>query len=176
MSMKKTAVAMAAVTWGLNSIATAYAGQETAEFEVRVGVSDACEISADDLDFGTYNILDIVPLTNTSNITVKCSLLTVFSVGIDQGQHGSSTTDRKMLKTGGNDQNANHLLDYTLNCVGVGVPACALNWGDIGEGSVFTSIGTGADMDIVLTGSIAPGQNVESGSYTDNPVTATVDF
>lgn len=175
MKASKTMAAMAAFTWVAGSIGSAHAA-ETAEFEVRVGVSDACDISASDLDFGTYNVLDAVPLTNTSTITVQCSLLTTYSVGIDQGQHGASTSDRKMLKTGGTDTNPEHLLDYTLNCVGVGVPACALNWGDIGEGNVFSGIGTGLAVPIVLTGTIPALQNVEVGQYTDNPVTATVDF
>ncbi|RBP51206.1 Csu type fimbrial protein [Arenicella xantha] len=164
----------------------AFSATDSDTFEVRVLVADSCEIVANDLDFGTYDPLDAVPLLSAiSTIDVECTLLTPFDVGIDAGQNGTGVADRKMIKDGSTET-----LDYTLGCV-LSLPVasailtnCATNWGNspgvLGVGGdTFFGLGLGTlvgPLPIVMSGTIALGQDVPTGTYRDNPVTATVTF
>ncbi len=146
--------------------------QVTSQFEVRAEVIESCTIEATDLDFGNYDPNSLVPTAGASTITTTCTLLTPFNVGIDAGTNGSSVSDRQMV----DDSTGTELLAYALSCAGLGVPACALNWGDTPGTDTFLSIGTGLPIPIVVAGVIAAGQQVTPGTYRDTPVTATVYF
>lgn len=142
------------------------------DFEVRVEVVDSCDISADDLDFVSYDPNSLLPTLGTTTITATCTLLTPFEIGIDEGSVGSSVSDRKM----DDDATGAETLDYTLSCAGAGVPACAVNWGNTPGSDTFISVGTGLPIPVVVAGTIPAGQQVTPGGYRDNPVTATIFF
>lgn len=146
--------------------------QVTSQFEVRAEVIQSCTIEATDLNFGNYDPNSLVPTVGTSTITTTCTLLTPFDVGIDAGTNGSSVSDRQMI----DDATGSELLAYSLSCAGLGVPACALNWGDTPGTDTFLSIGTGLPIPIAVAGTVAAGQQVTPGTYRDTPVTATVYF
>lgn len=146
--------------------------QATDDFEVRVNVLESCVITADDLDFGTYDANGLLPTIGVSTITATCTLLTTFDIGIDAGTGGTAVNDRKMV----DDATGTETLDYTLGCVGAGVPACVVNWGNTPGTDTFTGIGTGLPIPTVVTGTIAAGQQVTPGTFRDFPVTATVYF
>jgi spore coat protein U domain-containing protein, fimbrial subunit CupE1/2/3/6 len=152
--------------------ATAVVAQTSDSFEVRVQVEESCTITAEDLDFGSYDPNGPVPAVGFSSITAECTLLTLYDVGLDAGANGTSVSDRKMV----DDATGSETLDYSLACVGVGVPACALNWGNTPGTDTFTAVGTGLGIPVVVTGTIPAGQQVTPGTYRDNPVVATVYF
>lgn len=144
--------------------------QTTADFQVRVEVVDACEISTADgatLDFGTYDFLDsLVPAT--VSVSVRCTLLTPYAIGLDQGLHGSATNDRKMKH-----ETEDEYLDYSLTCAGLTGFDCLTQWGNV-DGERYEGIGLGLVPEVILvTGTIAGSQNAAAGVYTDT-VTATV--
>lgn len=185
MQINRSRLALAAFAC-LASINPVHSATDTDTFEVRVTVANACEITANDLDFGTYNPLDAVPLVSAvATIDVECTLATPFDVGIDAGQNGTGVADRKMIRDGGTET-----LDYTIGCFLAAPPAgavlsnCTSNWGEtpgvagVG-GDTFFGLGLGTivgPLPIVMTGTIPFGQNVPQGTYRDNPVTATVTF
>lgn len=146
--------------------------QVTSQFEVRAEVIQSCTIDATDLNFGNYDPNSLVPTIGASTITTTCTLLTPFDVGIDAGTNGSSVSDRQMI----DDATGSELLAYSLSCAGLGVPACALNWGNTPGTDTFLSVGTGLPIPIAVAGTIAAGQQVTPGIYRDTPVTATVFF
>ena len=148
------------------------AAQNSDTFEVRAEVLDSCGISAEDLDFGTYDPISVTPTVGTATITATCTLLTVFDIGLDAGTGGTAVNDRSMV----DDATGTETLDYSLSCAGLGVPACAVNWGDTPGTDTFTSVGTGLGIPVVVTGTIPAGQQVTPGIYRDNPVTATIYF
>ncbi len=148
-------------------------------FEVRVTVAEVCEVTANDLDFGTYDPLDALPLiSGLATIDVTCALLTPHNVGIDAGQNGTGVADRKMIIDGAGTDT----IDYTLGCAinlppaGAVLTNCATNWGNTIGTDTFVGLGTGLPIPIIMTGTIPAGQNVPIGTYRDNPVTATVTF
>jgi spore coat protein U-like protein len=148
-------------------------------FEVRVNVAEVCEVTANDLDFGTYDPLDALPLVSgIATIDVTCALLTPHNVGIDAGQNGTGVADRKMIIDGAGTDT----LDYTLGCAinlppaGAVLTNCLTNWGNTIGTDTFVGLGIGIPIPIIMTGTIPAGQNVPIGAYRDNPVTATVTF
>ncbi len=163
-------IAILIATLGL--MGSASTAQVSSQFEVKVEVVESCTVEANDLDFGTYDPNSLVPTLSTSTITATCTLLTPFDVGLDAGSNGSSVSDRQMS----DDATGAERLAYNLSCAGVGVPACALNWGDTPGTDTFLGIGTGLALPIVVTGTIPTGQQVTPGTYRDTPVTATIYF
>lgn len=161
----------------------------TDTFTVSAVVESVCEVTANDLDFGTYSPLSAVPLVSgVSTIDVTCNLLTPHDIGISSGANSADVTTRAMMNTDVAITSDN-LLNYTLGCVlNVTLPPvaaeiltnCATNWGEtpgvlgIG-GDTFFAIGTGLTIPVVLSGTIPAGQNVAIGTYQDT-LTATVTF
>lgn len=160
-----------------------FAATETDDFDVFILVESACAITANDLDFGTYNALSAVPvLVNTSTIDVTCNLLSPHEVGIGSGSNSTDVTTRKMIIQSGT---GGETLDYTLGCLAAGIPgiaspvttACALNWGEttgVGGDSMLL-VGIGLPVPIPMAGTVPALQNVPVGTYKDT-LTATVTF
>ena len=165
----KSAIRFAATFAAVLLLASASSFAQSSDFEVRTTVIDSCVITANDLDFGNYDPNSLVPTVCTPTIDTTCTLLNAYNVGINEGTVGSAVNARQM----DDDASSSETLDSTLQCA---VGLCAVNWGNTVGTDTFVGVGTGLNIPIVVTGTIAAGQQVTPGAYRDNPVTATITF
>lgn len=148
----------------LASASPARAGESTASMTVTAEVAANCLISANPLDFGSYDPVGAhasVALEGASNLDVTCTDGTDAVIVFDMGTSGGS--GRAM-------QNGAHELSYEL----YSDAGRSIHWGDI-EADGVSYTGTGIQEAVYVYGRIAAGQNVPAGTYTDN-VIATVTF
>jgi spore coat protein U-like protein len=136
----------------------------TATFAVTANVVATCVVSATPMAFGNYT--SITPSDSTSTITVSCSDLTTYNVGLNPGTStGATVTTRKMKGTGA------AVLSYHL----YSDSARSINWGETIGTDTVTGTGTGAPQLLTVYGQIPSGQGPASGAYTDT-ITATITF
>lgn len=118
--------------------------------------------------FGTYDVVSALPTDTQLRVDVQCTRdggppnVTV-SLGISQGLHGTSTTDRRMRNAAGDVMSYGLFLDSARSAV----------WGTthgVDTGSLTLTIPnrTTASGSFLVFGRIPPRQNVSPGSYSDS--------
>jgi spore coat protein U-like protein len=142
----------------------ARAGTATSTFNVTASVTNACTVSGTNLDFGSYDPTSPTANDAVSTISVLCTLDDAYTIGLNEGLHGASVSNRKM------SDGASHSINYSL----YSDSGRTNNWGNSGSGTV-ASIGTGLTQSFTVYGRIPASQNVPQGSYSDT-ITMTVDF
>lgn len=152
---------------------TAYAATATSNLAVSASVTANCTIDASGgLAFGAYDPVVTnasTDLTGSGTINTTCTNGAAATITLGQGANADAgSTDaapvRRML-SGTSDY-----LSYQLYTDS----GYATVWGNTaGTGAAVT--GTGAAVSTTVYGSVAAGQNVASGSYSDT-VVATVTF
>jgi len=143
-----------------------FAQTATDTFTVTAEVIDACNITANDLDFGNYSAIAGTNLDATSTVEVTCTNGTSYTVELDQGTTVGGTLTTRLL-TDGSDT-----LDYNLYTTNARTSV----WGDGTSSSVTVpGAGSGALQSLTVYGRIPASQNVAIGSYSDT-VTATINF
>jgi spore coat protein U-like protein len=136
----------------------------TTTFAVTANVVATCVVSATPMAFENY--VSISPADSTSTITVSCSDLTTYNVGLNAGTStGATVTTRKMKGTG------TAVLNYHL----YSDSARSVNWGNTVGTDTVTGTGTGAPQLLTVYGQVPAGQGPAAGTYTDT-ITATVTF
>ncbi len=146
----------------------------TGTLTVTANVAASCTVTTNGtLNFGGYNPSTSTPLTaSTSSLSVNCTNGANYTIGLDKGGHGTSTTTRQMI--GGTLGTV--LLNYQL-CRDAGA-TCTLNWGNsiTTPIDVYSGTGTGTAQAITINGQIPAGQtSATSGGYTDT-VNVTVNY
>lgn len=147
----------------------AQAATKTATFTVTATVAKNCIISAGNLALGAFD--GVADLTSSSNITVRCTATTPYTVALNAGS--GSFANRTMLN--GTDSLSYNL--YTTNTY-------STVWGD-GSASTGTAGGTGAGMAAAnaithtvygrLLASANAGAVGAPGTYSDT-ITATITY
>jgi spore coat protein U-like protein len=135
----------------------------TTQFTVSVVITNTCSISASNLNFGTYQgaVIDA-----TSAITVNCTALAPFNIGLNAGNgNGATVTLRKM--TGPRAAT----LNYTL----YRDSAHSLIWGNTVGTNTLSASGTGSAVQYPVYGRIPAGTVPAAGSYTDT-ITVTLTY
>jgi spore coat protein U-like protein len=148
------------------SPAGAIAATTTDTFNVTATVLGACTVSATDLGFGNYTPTSGTDLDATSTVTVTCTNGTGYSVGLNEGTHGSTVTTRQMLDTVSSD---------TLNYALFRNLARTDNWGNTPLTDTVDDTGDGTAQDITVYGRVDANQYVSAGSYAD-VITVTVTY
>lgn len=139
------------------SINPAIGAVTTTTFQVTATVGSACSVTAANLAFGTYNPLAPGATTATTTVSVQCTLLSAYTIGLNAGTGtGATVSARKMTK--GADT-----LDYSL----YQDPAHALVWGETIATDTVAGVGTGLAQTVTVYGQIPASQNVNVGAYTD---------
>jgi spore coat protein U-like protein len=135
---------------------------DTTHFTLTVVIQATCTILANPLSFGNYSgaVLDA-----TTTLSVTCTDLTPYNVGLSAGTATGSTVTNRMM-TGPNGA----LLHYSL----YSNSAYSTNWGN-STGSWVSSTGTGNAQTLTVYGQIPANQKTSSGTYTDT-ITATVNY
>lgn len=159
--MKKSATGLM-LSWAFISNASL----EQANLDMGVWISAACSIA--NITNSTWSAINgnftTASTSSSGKITVSCSLLTSYSVGLDNGQNFSGGSRR--MKNGTSYIAYNVYKDLTM----------LLSWGNIGSGGEATGVGTGLNQALTVYARIPAGQNpVPSGTYTD-VVVVTLNF
>ena len=132
-------------------------------FQVTAHVAGTCTVAATDLLFGDYTQAQ---LDGQSSISVGCTNLTPWNLGLNQGTSpGATVTTRKMTGPGGTS------LSYRLDQD----PARSVNWGNTVGTDTMPGTGTGSAQIVTVYGRIPPSQTPVAGGYRDM-ITATLTF
>ena len=138
------------------------------------GIGCSCSITADPLDFGTYNPLGGSNADATGNVSVQCGALIAgvnisYEVTLGTGMSGVFTN--RTLSNGSDTLAYNLYTDTSRTII----------WGDGSSGTstitngYFLSVLIPRVDDFPIYGRVPYGQNVEAGTYTDS-IVATVIF
>jgi len=127
----------------------------TTTFQVTAVITATCTMSATALSFG---------IDKTSAITVTCTNLTPFSIGLSVGNGaGSTVTTRKM--TGPSAAT----LSYSM----FRDTGRTLNWGNTAGTDTLQATATGSAVQYTVYGRIPAGQFPRPGAYTDTIIATT---
>lgn len=137
----------------------AWAGTDTTTFDVTATVEDACTVSADNLEFGSYDPFSATPRDHTTTITVRCTLGATYDIKLDKGTHGTSVTERRMQHETEMDTHLNYGLYPNA--------AREQNWGETIGTDTESGVGTGDYVAHTVHGRIPAEQDVPAGNYTD---------
>lgn len=147
---------------------TLYAATATTTFTVSASVLDSCGVTANNLVFSTYDPTSGSTVSNTTTVSVTCTLDTAYQVGLDAGVgSGATVNTRKMTRTSGGTQTLNYSLYQD--------PAELIVWGNTLSTDTVSGTGNGLQQDIPVYGQIFASQNVPVASYEDT-ITVTVTF
>jgi spore coat protein U-like protein len=157
---------------GAMAVGAAQSATTTTSFQVTANLQSTCSASAATLAFGAYTP-GAGALTGNTNVVVKCTKGTTFTVSLNGGSGGGTVAQRLML-----NGTANHL-QYNL------YTAAALGtiFGD-GTGGSATVAGTGAGtgttnaVNVPVYGQVpdnATNQTAVAGAYTDT-IAVTVSY
>jgi spore coat protein U-like protein len=166
--MRKNVVAPVAAGILLLTTGAADAGSKQTSMTVSATVAANCVVGAGDLSFGTYD--GSAAKTGSSNVTVRCSNGTPYSVKLSTG---GGSYDTRLLTDG------THSLEYNLFTSS----AYTTVWGDGTSSTAFQSgTGTGLSSSQAIT-HVVHGQLPNSGTNQDAPpgdysdaVTVTVEY
>lgn len=164
-------VLMATLTSGV-VFAGAATAATTSTFNVTATVLKNCLVSSANLAFGNYTP-NTGALTGSSNITVRCTKTTPYTVSLNVGTTTGGTYAQRLLANGTNT------LQYNLYTTA----ALTTIWGD-GTGGTGTIAGTGNGVSAssAITHTVhgqlpdnAANQDAPPGSYSDT-ITVTVTY
>lgn len=135
------------------------------DFSVSADVTSSCEVDSASLDFG--NISDFLnsAVDAQTDITVRCTAATDYSIrlGLGTGAGATGPEDRKM--------------SYLTNTISYGLyqdAARSIPWGNTAANDQQAQ-GTGADQLFPVYGRIFAGQTAPAGTYSDS-VIITVEY
>ena len=166
--MSKYIVAPIAAGIMLAVAGTAQAVTKQTTFQVSATVTTNCVIGANNMLLGAFDGTN--DLASTSDITVRCTNGTAYSIALDDGVTGSYA-GRRMVGPGGNSLVYNLYTDNTYAAV----------WGDdTGTTDVVGGSGTGMANALTRTvyGRLLAADNVgavEAGAYSDT-IVATITY
>lgn len=147
------------------SLHAANAAVTTTTFPVTATVGSACSVAAANLDFGTYNPLSPSPTSATTTITIQCTLLSAYTIGLNAGTgSGATVAVRKMTKVA-------DTLNYSL----YQDAAHSLVWGETIGIDTVAGVGTGLATPTTVYGLIPASQSVNTGAYADT-ITVSVNY
>jgi spore coat protein U-like protein len=154
----------------------AMAGSTTQTLSVSATVIANCSFTTNAVNFGSYDPVQAnatTALTGTGSLLVTCTSGDSVTIDLDQGGNGTGTLTAPVR----NMSSAGNMLAYSLfwpSAAGAGGTATSTLWGT-GGGTSFAYTATGAQQTINVFGSVAGGQNVPAGSYSDT-VNVTVNY
>lgn len=147
---------------GLVDCASADAVADPNGFNVNASVVPACEVSADDLHFGSQVGLD-TPIDASGELNITCTTAADYSIALGPGLH-ADTGRRLRLGSG------EHYVTYGL----YRDPARSLPWGS-GSGLEAAGSGSGTAQTWTVYGRVPAQPTPPPGLYTDT-VVVTVGF
>jgi spore coat protein U-like protein len=156
--MKRQIVAM--LVLGMFPWAEIHAQAQTATttFRVTARVNAVCEVTSNDLAFGTYNPKASSPHQVSSLVRATCTPGATYQVGLNAGTSPGATINQRKMVSGSNSLNYQLYSDSARTSI----------WGDTpGTDTVTPPAGTGLSQDLPVYGAIPPAQPAAVGDYSD---------
>ncbi|HEY0328556.1 MAG TPA: spore coat U domain-containing protein [Rhodopseudomonas sp.] len=143
------------------------AATSTTTFNVQITITNGCTISsATAMNFGSVGVISVLGVSATSTITVVCTLLAPYNIGLDKGiGAGASLATRLMTSAASNTVSYSLYSDLTH----------LLMWGDVIATNTLASVGLGVGQPFIVYGFVPSQTTPPAGVYNDT-VTVTVTF
>jgi spore coat protein U-like protein len=142
-------------------IATTSSGGGVKALNFALNISKSCSVATSALNFGTIPLNATTVKTSlataSTTVSVRCTSTTAYTVGLNQGTGTGATTTTRIMNNG--TAHLNYQLWRDL--------ARTLNWGNTVGTDTVSGTGTGLTQNLNVYGSIAAGQSVLPGTYTD---------
>lgn len=149
----------------LLSVHSANAAVTTTTFQVTATVGSACNVAAANLDFGAYNPLSPSSTFATTTVTVQCTLLSAYTIGLNAGTGSGATVAVRKMTKGADTLNYSLYQDLAHTQV----------WGETIGSDTVAGVGTGLPIPTLVYGQIPASQNVNAGAYADT-ITVSVNY
>jgi spore coat protein U-like protein len=170
--MRKVLIATLSSATLLAAAGSALADTKTSTFQVSATVLKNCLVSSVNLPFGNYTP-NTGALTSSSDITVRCTKTTPYSVSLNAGTTTGGTLSQRLMGSGANTLQYNLYTSGTYTTIfgdGTGGTAAAAGTGNgVSAASAVTHTVYGSLPDN------ATNQDAPPGSYTDI-ITVTVTY
>ena len=161
-TVRNAALACAAIAL---AAPVAIAGTATTTFQVTATVLSVCSVTATNLAFVNYDASLATPNDNSSTVSVTCSPLETYDVGLNAGTGTGATVAVRKMTSGANTLNYSLYQDAARSTV----------WGDTVGTDTQASTGNGSAQNYTVYGRIPVAQYVVPASYADT-ITATVTY
>ena len=129
----------------------------TTTFRVTARVNAICEVTSNDLAFGTYNPKASSPHQVTTLIKATCTPGSTYQVGLNEGTSPGATINQRKMASGTNALNYQLYSDSARSSI----------WGNTQGTDTVTGVGTGLSQDHTVFGAIPAAQGVPAGDYSD---------
>ena len=150
------------------AISTAcWAATTTTNFNVQITITNSCTIvSATNLNFGSVGVIGAAGVDSTSTITVQCTSLAPYNVGLSAGIGSGATVGSRFMTSA-----ASNKVGYSL----YQDAAHSLVWGETIGTDTIAGTGTGASQALTIYGHV-PSQATPAAAVYNDTVTATVTY
>lgn len=152
-----------------------FAATTTGQLPISLRADNTCNLSVGGpLDFGIVSQPGgTQQLTAATSLTVRCVLRgTAYTVELDKGLHGASTTSRRLSNGNG------HTIAYALYSQNGGSSLCGANrgvqWGDTSGGCIVSATNQASDQTFQVNGTVTVSEP-HHGEYGDT-ITVTLTY
>jgi spore coat protein U-like protein len=147
------------VMLGLTPWAELHAQSQTVSttFRVNARVQAVCEVTATDLNFGTYTSAAGSPVQGTTLLRATCTPGSTYNVGLNEGTSPGATVNQRKMASGTNALNYQLYSDSARQTI----------WGNTPGTNTVTGVGTGLAVDHTVFGAVPAAQVVPAGDYGD---------
>jgi|SRR5688572_6174271 spore coat protein U-like protein len=126
-------------------------------FRVQARVEAVCEVTATDLNFGTYSSQAGTPLQGTTLLRATCTPGSSYNVGLNEGTSPGATVNQRKMVSGAQALNYQLYSDASRSRI----------WGNTIGTDTVTGVGTGMAQDHTVFGAVPAAQVVPAGDYAD---------
>lgn len=168
--MKNTVRTISALALSLAALTSidAQAATSSGTFPVSLNLNAFCTLAASPLNFFAPNGLGAAITTNSS-ISIACSNLTPYNIGINNGTVAGSTTETRLLAGSATGNTANVQFRVTQDASNL------VNWGNTAGVDTYAGIGNGTVQLVPMYG-VIPGQATPLPDTYTTVLTATATF
>ena len=139
----------------------------TTTFTVQITITSACSIvSATNMNFGSVGVIGVLGVDTTSTITVQCTSLAPYTIGLSAGTGSGATVAARLMTSG-----ASNTVGYSL----YQDVAHALVWGTTIGTNTVAGIGSGASQSFTIYGHV-PSQLTPPAAVYNDTITVTVTY
>lgn len=164
--MRRLLTMLAAATIVAGAPCVASAATATGTLAVSVTVVNTCSVGASTMAFGNLPGSAATTTLNVSGtVSVTCTNLAPYNIGLDKGANGASVTTRAMVDS------AAHTISYSL----FRDSSHLLNWGQTVGTDTVAGVGTGSAQSVTVYGQI-PSQNAAFTNTYNDTVNITVTY
>jgi spore coat protein U-like protein len=139
----------------------------TTTFNVQITITNACTIvSATNLNFGSVGVIGAAGVDSSSTITVLCTSLAPYTVGLSAGTGSGATVANRLMTSA-----ATNTVGYSL----YQDVAHSVVWGTTIGTDTLAGTGSGASQALTVYGHV-PSQSTPAAAVYNDTVTVTVTY